>query len=289
MTSKKNRLKYLLSLAQNDSYSLFNNIEESGADDIYITPSVSIIDDSKELEDLVKLDKIKYLLEQDATISVPPVASSPVLPPTKTPAVKQPPMLSDLLVGENYQAPIKDSWYSSGGFSLTPTNIRHPQGHMGVDLRAPGGTLIYPMLPGVVTNITPNTKGGYVVNVDHKHGLKTYYAHCGTIKVQVGDVVDYNTPIATVGDSGNAKGTWPHLHFQVSKNGIIEDPAKYFNVPKYTEPTKLDKKWLSTESQEEASNFNIQKHIQQKTAYVKLNSNNLLKMAELYYSIASRL
>ena len=161
------------------------------------------------------------------------------------------------------QSPIKDTWYSSGGFSLTPTDARHLDGHKGVDMRAPAGTSIYPMAPGVVTKVGTDPKGGNVVVIHHANGLKTYYAHCSTIKVHKGDKVDNNTIIATVGDTGSAKGTFPHLHFQVWQNNQIQDPANYFSVPKYTNLNKTEKFWLSDQAKQEAKTFDITQHINQ--------------------------
>jgi murein DD-endopeptidase MepM/ murein hydrolase activator NlpD len=185
------------------------------------------------------------------------------------------------------QAPIKSDWKVSGTFSLTPTDPRHPKGHLGVDMRAPGGTLIYPFAPGIVTYVGTDNKGGYVVKIDHENGFKTYYAHCGTIIAKEGDKVDYNTSIATVGDSGNAKGTFPHLHFQVSKNGVVQDPAIYFNVPKYTDPVKNESAWMSEDAKKEADAFDITKHTASKTtdtAKSILNANFINRLAKKYGS-----
>jgi murein DD-endopeptidase MepM/ murein hydrolase activator NlpD len=170
---------------------------------------------------------------------------------------------------DNIQAPIKGTWYSSGGFSLTPTDKRHPKGHLGVDLRASAGTPIYPMMPGVVTYVGTDPSGGNVVKINHNNGIRTYYAHCATIKVQKNDYVNNNTVIATVGDTGSAKGTFPHLHFQVWRNNQIQDPATFFNVPKYT-PLDSNKEsfWISEQAKQETKNFDINKHVQkQKIAH----------------------
>lgn len=291
-------------------------------DDIYIEPSMSII--PQNWDDLMEIEKLESFNQQIPEIvnllqsyeankntastikppvninssSITPIDDSSVVVPaiseTKTPAITSQPSTStqisklDSLQNKGFQAPIKSDYKCSGKFSLSPTDPRHPKGHLGVDLRAPGGTLIYPFLPGIVTNISPNEKGGLVVNIDHKDGFKTYYAHCGTIKVQVGDIVDYNTPIATVGNSGNAKSTWPHLHFQVSKDGAIQDPEKYIFVPPYEDTSKDEKMWLSSNDLKEAQNFNIKEHASSKKIASK-NINDIIKLANIYYKLAAYL
>ena len=146
----------------------------------------------------------------------------------------------------SFQAPIKGGFRNSGDYSPNrATDARHPTGHQGVDLRAPGGTSIYPLAPGVVTNVANNSVGGLNLNIDHRNGVRSYYAHLASINVKKGDEVDFDTVIGTVGDSGNAKGTAPHLHFQVWKNNVLDNPANYFAIPKYTNLEKGEKLWLT--------------------------------------------
>ena len=185
------------------------------------------------------------------------------------------------------QAPIKDVFYNSGTFSFQPTDARHPNGHMGVDMRASAGTPIYPLAPGVVTFVGTDPKGGNVVNISHANGLRTYYAHCSTVKVHKGDKVDNNTIIATVGDSGNAKGTVPHLHFQVWENGQIQNPERYFKMPKYTGyDSKKEKFWASPEAKQEAAAFNMKDHVSSGRAAFASDVAKLVKIAEAYYELA---
>src|SRR5574338_1395045 len=190
----------------------------------------------------------------------------------------------------SYQAPIKGTWYNSGGFdasgALRPNGRR---GHGGVDMRAQIGTPIYPMAAGVVTNVGTDPLGGNVVNVKHANNVTTYYAHCSTVKVQKGDKVDKNTVIATVGMTGNAVNTVPHCHFQVWKNGQLTDPAKFFSIPPYTNLSAEEKKkgfWLSDEAKQEAQAFNMKDHLAQagKTR-VASKSDQLLKIAFEYCKI----
>lgn len=193
--------------------------------------------------------------------------------------------------GDNvYQSPIHGSWKSSGGFSMTPTDPRHPKGHMGVDMRAPGGTAIYSMADGVVTNVGTDKMGGNVVNVSHPNNVRTYYAHLGSISVHKGDKVTKDTVLGTIGDSGNAAGTPPHCHFQVWENGQIQNPAKYFSVPAYEPLAKNESAWLPG-AQVEARNWNIQQHVQNGPAKaLAFNSNVdlIAKGCEAYYNLTKR-
>ena len=48
------------------------------------------------------------------------------------------------------------------------------------------------------------------------------YAHCGTIYVRQGQRVSAGEKIALVGVSGKVTG--PHLHFELTKNGVYMNP-----------------------------------------------------------------
>lgn len=203
------------------------------------------------------------------------------------------PSLMNLPKGQ-YQAPIKGNWNSSGGFDGHSTRPNGRKGHAGVDLRAPAGTPIYPMAPGIVTRVGTDPIGGNVVNVQHADNVKTYYAHLSTAKVQKGDRVDNNTVLGTVGDTGNAKGTYPHCHFQVWKDGQLANPANFFNVPKYTALSEEEKKngpWLSEKAKQDAMAFNMSKHVQEKDNRRMAHQSDLdslVKVASEFHKLASK-
>lgn len=157
-----------------------------------------------------------------------------------------------------FQLPIKDSFNNSGGFDPTGKgSVGHV--HQGIDLRAPGGTLLYPLSSGTVTSVKTDPKGGNTINIKYDNGYSTYYAHMGTITAKVGDKVDNNTIVGTVGDSGNASG-FPHLHMQCYNNGTLIDPATILSLPKYTQyDAKKEKLWVDDKSKQIAKNFKINK------------------------------
>lgn len=185
------------------------------------------------------------------------------------------------------QAPIKGTFYNSGNFSMSATDARHPNGHMGVDMRAPAGTPIFPMAPGVVTNVGTNPKGGNTVNIQHASGLRTYYAHMASVRVHKGDRVDNNTVIGTVGTSGDAKNTWPHLHLQVWKNDQIQNPARYFSMPAYSAVDHSKEKWwASQDAKSEAASFNMKQHLADRRLAFERDVDKLHKIATAYYKLA---
>ncbi len=97
--------------------------------------------------------------------------------------------------------------------------------HTGVDLRNPKGTPIMAADDGVVIAVTSGGSPGRTVKLSHGNGLETWYEHCDTILVSVGQVVKKGEKIATVGITGNATGY--HLHFEVRKNGVPQNPMNY--------------------------------------------------------------
>jgi len=68
---------------------------------------------------------------------------------------------------------------------------------------------------------------GNVVYLQHNNGQVTRYAHLqyGTVKVQVGQIVEKGQVLGHMGTTGYSTGI--HLHFEVLENGKRVDPAPY--------------------------------------------------------------
>ncbi len=97
--------------------------------------------------------------------------------------------------------------------------------HEGIDIFAPRGTPIQSATQGIVSKVGNNNLGGRVVVVVGPGGAGHYYAHLEDYAdispndwVNAGDIIGY------VGDSGNAKGTPPHLHYGIYINGSAVNP-----------------------------------------------------------------
>ena len=70
-------------------------------------------------------------------------------------------------------------------------------------------------------------KGAYgnLIVISHSDSVETYYAHCSSILVSVGDYVEQGQLIAKVGMTGNATG--PHVHFEIRVDGKAINPYEY--------------------------------------------------------------
>lgn len=94
--------------------------------------------------------------------------------------------------------------------------------HDGIDLAAPLGTPVKTAAPGSVLYAGEQQGYGLIVILEHEGDLITLYAHNRDLRVKTGQKVRASQVIATVGESGKTSG--PHLHFEVRKKGIPEDP-----------------------------------------------------------------
>lgn len=92
----------------------------------------------------------------------------------------------------------------------------HGRSHQGIDIFAPRGTPIHSTTPGIVRKVGTNTLGGNIVSILGPGGVSHYYAHLEDYAdIHPGDWVEAGDIIGYVGDSGNAKGTPPHVHYGI--------------------------------------------------------------------------
>lgn len=81
---------------------------------------------------------------------------------------------------------------------------------------------------------------GNMVKIKHSNGKYSLYAHLKKVLVKKGDVVNENTKIGIMGDTGNAYGT--HLHFEVreeNENRINPYPYLTKAIYEYHEDNSL--------------------------------------------------
>ena len=106
----------------------------------------------------------------------------------------------------------------------------HPVGgfrgkHTGVDLAAKEGTPVAASAAGTVVQTGEGEYIGSFVIVSHKDAYTTIYGHCSQLLTAPGRTVKKGQIIAKSGHTGRVTG--PHLHFEIRKQGVPQDPLKY--------------------------------------------------------------
>jgi murein DD-endopeptidase MepM/ murein hydrolase activator NlpD len=101
----------------------------------------------------------------------------------------------------------KSFWAYPWGNSIT---------HKGIDIFAEQGVAIIAATNGIVVYTHEGGKGGKSVMVLGPKWRFHYYAHMNEIKTFVFKPLKRGTVIGTVGDTGNAKGKPPHLHYAIT-------------------------------------------------------------------------
>lgn len=127
------------------------------------------------------------------------------------------------------------SGYGANGWFILPTGSyavsgwvfgdpRNPR-HIGLDYRCRLGDPIYAADSGVVVWAGWNGGYGNLVRVSHGNGYETYYAHFSAYAVSCGDPVVQGQIVGYCGSTGWSTG--PHLHYEIRKNGVPQNPALF--------------------------------------------------------------
>jgi murein DD-endopeptidase MepM/ murein hydrolase activator NlpD len=139
--------------------------------------------------------------------------------------------LQQMLKALPLSAPIDNSYISSGfGQRLDPFTKKLAR-HDGVDFAGRPRTPVFVPAPGEV--VFAGRRGGYgkMIEIDHGYGVRTRYAHLGTILVKVGDKIRYRDEIGLMGNTGRSTGA--HLHWEILVNARAIDPIRFLNAGRY--------------------------------------------------------
>ncbi|MEN3038795.1 MAG: peptidoglycan DD-metalloendopeptidase family protein [Candidatus Kryptonium sp.] len=98
--------------------------------------------------------------------------------------------------------------------------------HEGVDLVVDVGTPVYATGDGIVSYVGYRGRYGLLVEINHGFGYVTIYAHLSRALVREGQKVKRGDKIGLSGATGLV--TAPHLHYEVWKDGIPQNPLNYF-------------------------------------------------------------
>jgi peptidoglycan LD-endopeptidase LytH len=97
--------------------------------------------------------------------------------------------------------------------------------HQGTDVMAPYGTKVLAYTDGVISRQSSNAYGGITLYLQGDNGVEYYYAHLASYAVGEGARVQAGQHIANNGQSGNARYTAPHVHFEVHPGGPGSSPV----------------------------------------------------------------
>jgi murein DD-endopeptidase MepM/ murein hydrolase activator NlpD len=137
--------------------------------------------------------------------------------------------------GNGFVRPVDRAWVSQEfgctTYAFEPADPNCPGGHWhsGIDLAADRGTPVRATLGGVATVIRSAAGYGLHVIIDHGNGLVSLYAHLDSVVISGGDAVASGDVIGAVGSTGNSTG--PHLHFELRRDGVAEDPRAEMTLP----------------------------------------------------------
>ncbi len=97
--------------------------------------------------------------------------------------------------------------------------------HKGVDMFATRNTPLVAVVDGRV-KLSSNSLGGWTVHLYSDTGTVYYYAHLESqaTDIQSGQRVSKGTVVGYVGNSGNARYTSPHVHFEIRPGGRAVNP-----------------------------------------------------------------
>lgn len=115
--------------------------------------------------------------------------------------------------GENWVCPVQGPTAFGDTYGAARSGGRL---HQGVDMISPRGTPIVAIVDGEAI-ARSNTLGGTTISFLGADGNRYYYAHLDSYG-QLGSVVK-GTVIGYVGDTGNARFSTPHLHFEIHPGG----------------------------------------------------------------------
>lgn len=116
------------------------------------------------------------------------------------------------------------AWPVSSAKMTSSYGERWGRTHKGVDLVSSDKSILAAD-DGVVSFVGTQSGYGNVIIIDHKNGYETLYGHLSKINVEKGQLVEKGGAIGVMGSTGRSTGT--HLHFEIHKDGSVQNPMKY--------------------------------------------------------------
>lgn len=119
------------------------------------------------------------------------------------------------LIGKNKQL-TRDIAVHNSDYGAGDAAHQSRGGHKGIDVFAKRGEPVVAPVTGIILKVTTQDlgTGGKTVTIQ-KNNINYYHAHLDRVFVKAGQTIKAGQLIGTVGDTGNARGTHPHVHFSM--------------------------------------------------------------------------
>ena len=105
--------------------------------------------------------------------------------------------------------------------------------HLGVDINTADGASVCSVADGIVKKIWEDPLMGWCIAVEHSGNVLSFYKNLASTfgnGVKEGATVTSGQLLGKVGDSAMIEvAQEPHLHFEMTVNGLQVDPADYFS------------------------------------------------------------
>lgn len=223
-----------------DAIRYVNNIADADTivvgQELSIPPISGIIHKVKNGDTLEKISKLYDVPSQAIAdfnyltdISNLAVGSELVIPDAKIPQANFQNPTSGLSYNQiQYESDFKKGWLQWPSTTRIVTQ-NFSWYHNGMDIAASWFTAMPPIFAAsggkVVRAGWDPTGYGIMVLIDHGNGWSTLYGHLSKLYVSYGDYVKQGQQIGVMGNTGRSTG--PHLHFEVRKNAIRQNPAAH--------------------------------------------------------------
>ena len=179
---------------------------------------------------------ITYYLEE--AVPQGEAEEEPVIPEAVTAFLESQSAFDDIALPENvdygyiplpfdYAVPVSGRNSSGFGYRLHPI-LNIVRFHYGTDLAAGAGETIHAFTDGTVILAGFDDSFGWHIKIDHGDGWISHYCHCSRLLAEKGQTVSRGDAVALVGATGLATG--PHLHFELTRNGVYLNPEYYINA-----------------------------------------------------------
>lgn len=125
---------------------------------------------------------------------------------------------------------VRSDGSGAGKYGSPRRNKKRRYTHTGVDWNSPLGSPFKSVAAGKVTSAACSKRAGCTIRVTHTDGTRAVYMHLSPkFSVKAGAKVKQGQVLGKTSNTGNAKGTNPHLHFEYySTSGKRLNPTSVF-------------------------------------------------------------